>query len=68
MDNNNEALIFFLFVLAAVCIWLYTKLKKEQKQREGIAKDAAKNHPMILEAKALFGGELGPIELVGESD
>ncbi len=55
MDNNNEALIFFLFVLAAVCIWLYTKLKKEQKQREGIAKENAKLHAdnALLEAEHL---------------
>jgi DNA polymerase-3 subunit gamma/tau len=37
--------------------------EREQKEREQTARKAAQNHPMILEAKALFGGELGPIEL-----
>jgi DNA polymerase-3 subunit gamma/tau len=42
--------------------------EREQKEREQNAKAAAKNHPMILEAKALFGGELGPIELNDNGD
>lgn len=33
------------------------------KARELAAREAAQNHPIIREAKALFGGELGPIEL-----
>jgi DNA polymerase-3 subunit gamma/tau len=37
--------------------------ERELKERERTARAAAQNHPMILEAKALFGGELGPIEL-----
>jgi DNA polymerase-3 subunit gamma/tau len=37
--------------------------ERELKARETQARSAAQNHPIILEAKALFGGELGPIEL-----
>jgi len=37
--------------------------ERELKDREQGARTKAQNHPMILEAKALFGGELGPIEL-----
>ena len=37
--------------------------ERELKERERTARSAAQNHPIILEAKALFGGELGPIEL-----
>ena len=36
---------------------------RELKGREEKARQAAQNHPIILEAKSLFGGELGPIEL-----
>jgi DNA polymerase III subunit gamma/tau len=39
------------------------KRDRELKDREQNARTTAQNHPMILEAKALFGGELGPIEL-----
>jgi hypothetical protein len=38
--------------------------EREIKEREQRAKDSAQNHPIILEAKALFGGELGPIEIL----
>jgi hypothetical protein len=41
---------------------LAEKRAKEFAQREKTAKDAAANHPLIAEARALFGGELGPIE------
>ena len=30
-----------------------------------ITAKAAQNHPILAEAKALFGGEMGPIELLG---
>ena len=42
---------------------LAARREREHKEREQTARKAAQNHPMILEAKALFGGELGPIEL-----
>ena len=42
--------------------------QRELKEREQSARKAAQNHPMILEAKALFGGELGPIELTEHGD
>lgn len=39
--------------------------RKEREERERIqsAKDTAQSHPIILEARSLFGGELGPIEI-----
>jgi DNA polymerase-3 subunit gamma/tau len=42
--------------------------EREAKERERGARAAAQNHPMILEAKALFGGELGPIELTDSTE
>ena len=36
------------------------------KEREEKARAAVHSHPIIQEAKSLFGGELGPIELVEE--
>jgi DNA polymerase-3 subunit gamma/tau len=33
------------------------------KERQEKARQAVQNHPIIQEAKSLFGGELGPIEL-----
>lgn len=42
--------------------------EKEREDREVAARTAAKNHPIITEAKALFGGDLGPIELIREDD
>ena len=45
------------------------KRERERKERETNARTAAQNHPIIAEARALFGGELGPIEISGsESD
>ncbi len=40
---------------------------KEQQQNRQKAVDLGKSHPLILEARALFGGELGEIELTGEN-
>lgn len=37
---------------------------REQNEREEDAKRNVQNNPIINEARALFGGELGPIELV----
>ncbi|MBL7715465.1 MAG: DNA polymerase III subunit gamma/tau [Bdellovibrionales bacterium] len=45
-----------------------SRREKDREDREVAAKNAAKNHPIITEAKALFGGDLGPIELVREDD
>jgi DNA polymerase-3 subunit gamma/tau len=42
---------------------LAEKKRRELEEKQKNARDAARNHPTILEAKALFGGELGPIEL-----
>ncbi len=43
---------------------LAERKQRELKERELAAQNAVKNHPIITEAKALFGGELGPIELI----
>ncbi len=42
---------------------LAARKAREQKDRETTARTAALNHPTIVEAKSLFGGDLGPIEL-----
>ena len=44
-----------------------TKRDRERREKETAAKQAAEKHPIISEAKSLFGGELGPIELVDPS-
>jgi DNA polymerase-3 subunit gamma/tau len=36
---------------------------REQKERLSVIREQAENHPIIQEAKSLFGGELGPIEI-----
>lgn len=38
--------------------------EREVKERETNARSAVQSHPMIMEAKALFGGDLSPIELI----
>lgn len=44
--------------------------KREQdfESREKQARNAVTNHPLIAEARALFGGELGPIELLDKNE
>ncbi len=42
---------------------LAEKKRRELEEKQKSARENARNHPTILEAKALFGGELGPIEL-----
>lgn len=37
--------------------------EKEKQEKEALIIQQAQSHPTILEAKSLFGGELGPIEL-----
>ncbi len=55
-------------VKETVEVSLAERREKDYASREKIAKDAALNHPLIAEARALFGGELGPIELSGSGD
>ncbi len=45
-----------------------TRREREQKERETKIRSVAQNHPIIREAKSLFGGELGPIELTESVD
>ena len=40
------------------------KREREAKEREDSARKAALTHPIIVEARSLFGGELGPIEVL----
>ncbi|MCM2322741.1 MAG: DNA polymerase III subunit gamma/tau [Oligoflexia bacterium] len=47
---------------------LAARKEREHKERERDARAAAQNHPIIIEARSLFGGELGPIELTNEED
>jgi DNA polymerase-3 subunit gamma/tau len=42
---------------------LVAKKEREQKERILSIRSRAQNHPIILEAKSLFGGELGPIDI-----
>ena len=44
------------------------KKEKSEKLKQAQAQAAAKSHPLIMEAKSLFGGELGPIEILEEND
>lgn len=46
---------------------LAEKREREQDERQRKARNAAQNHPIIREAQALFGGELGPIELIEQA-
>lgn len=42
---------------------LAARKEREAQEKEQQARDAVKSHPIISEARALFGGELGPIEV-----
>ncbi len=42
---------------------LAKKREREKTEHEAAVKTSARNHPIINEARSLFGGELGPIEL-----
>ncbi|OFZ81610.1 MAG: DNA polymerase III, subunit gamma and tau [Bdellovibrionales bacterium RIFOXYD1_FULL_53_11] len=44
------------------------KRERERQRHERAAIDAAQNHPVITEAKSLFGGELGPVEITKKGD
>lgn len=41
-NNDNDFLIYLLVGVAALCIWLYTKLTAEKKQREKLARENAR--------------------------
>ncbi len=43
---------------------LAQRRERERNELEKNARSEAQNHPIIAEAKALFGGELSPIELL----
>jgi hypothetical protein len=47
---------------------LAAKRERETKERQAAVKSAAQSHPTILEARSLFGGELGPIELTDSEE
>jgi len=53
MENDNGAIFFLLLVVIGVCIWLYTKFKNEQKQREEISRENAR----LLADNALLEAE-----------
>jgi hypothetical protein len=38
--------------------------ERELKEKSEAAKRAVANHPIITEARSLFGGELSPVELI----
>ncbi len=40
------------------------KRDREKRERETAARDSARNHPVIAEARSLLGGELGAIDLL----
>jgi DNA polymerase III subunit gamma/tau len=42
---------------------LAAKRQREEKERIQGVQLKAKNHPIILEAKSLFGGEMSPVEI-----
>lgn len=44
-----------------------SRRERETQEREKVARLAVEGHAVIREAKALFGGELGPIELGGSA-
>jgi DNA polymerase-3 subunit gamma/tau len=43
---------------------LASKKKRESENREKAAKEAAHNHPIVREARSLFGTELGSLEII----
>jgi DNA polymerase-3 subunit gamma/tau len=45
---------------------LAARREREKTEREKSIRDGALNHPVVMEARSLFGGDLGPIELRGE--
>jgi len=47
---------------------LAIRKEREHREKADFAKNAVANHPVITEARSLFGGELGPIELIESTD
>jgi DNA polymerase-3 subunit gamma/tau len=47
---------------------LAEKREKQRKLQQDRVTESARSHPIIREARALFGGELGPIELVEDEE
>jgi hypothetical protein len=45
---------------------LAQRKKRETEAKERSAREAAQNHPIIREARSLFGSDLGPIELTDQ--
>jgi DNA polymerase-3 subunit gamma/tau len=43
---------------------LIHRKEREKKEQTDLIKERIQNHPIILEAKSLFGGELGPIDVL----
>jgi DNA polymerase-3 subunit gamma/tau len=47
---------------------LAARREREKSEHEASGRQAALQHPLVVEARSLFGGELGPIELKGAAD
>ncbi|MEO5969538.1 MAG: DNA polymerase III subunit gamma/tau [Bdellovibrionia bacterium] len=43
---------------------LIHRREREKKEQTDLIKERIQNHPIILEAKSLFGGDLGPIDVL----
>ena len=73
-ELNNLSKEYFGRVIAIQCLTkeglgesMVTRRERERKDREQGIRQDVHNHPIIQEAKALFGGELGPIEFTDPS-
>lgn len=44
---------------------LAAKRERERQEKEAAAKQTVENHPLLREARSLFGGEMDPIEWTG---
>ena len=47
---------------------LAAKREREVREKRDAARSAAQNHPVLREARALFGGELAPIEIIDNEE
>jgi hypothetical protein len=47
---------------------LAAKKKREAEDRDRQTRESARNHPILMEARSLFGGELGPIEMIQQAE
>ena len=43
---------------------LIHRKEREKKEQTDLIKERIQNHPIILEARSLFGGDLGPIDVL----